>query len=228
MATRKHNANIDLIGNQLINSVLQNVAGDHGTALEGIIWWDSAAKQVAYFDGTVVRRVPLSTGGADASSLQGHDGAYYLSRSNHTGTQLASTISDFSQAVNALLATYATQSYVQQQITALVDSSPAALDTLKELADALGDDPNFAATINAQIALRAKTFAATVGDGAATSIAVNHNLNTTDVIVQTRDVAAPGRIFDTEVQVTDANNITLLFSPNAPPLNSVRVMVQGR
>ena len=41
---------------------------------------------------------------------------------------------------------YATQSYVGTQISNLVDSSPATLDTLNELAAALGDDPNFATT----------------------------------------------------------------------------------
>ena len=33
----------------------------------------------------------------------------------------------------------------------LVNSAPATLDTLKELADALGDDPNFSTTITASI-----------------------------------------------------------------------------
>lgn len=37
-------------------------------------------------------------------------------------------------------------------IAALVDTSPAALDTLNELAAALGDDPNFAATMTATLA----------------------------------------------------------------------------
>ncbi|MBY0252869.1 MAG: hypothetical protein K2X54_16070 [Methylobacterium organophilum] len=45
--------------------------------------------------------------------------------------------------------------FVRGAITALVNSSPAALDTLKELADAIGDDPNFAATIAAQLGLKA-------------------------------------------------------------------------
>ncbi len=44
------------------------------------------------------------------------------------------------------LSSYATQSYVGTQISNLVDSSPATLDTLNELAAALGDDPNFATT----------------------------------------------------------------------------------
>lgn len=40
----------------------------------------------------------------------------------------------------------ATPGYVTQQIANLVDSAPGTLDTLNELAAALGDDPNFATT----------------------------------------------------------------------------------
>ncbi len=41
----------------------------------------------------------------------------------------------------------ANTAFVQAAIAALVASSPAALDTLNELAAAMGNDPNFAATI---------------------------------------------------------------------------------
>ena len=44
---------------------------------------------------------------------------------------------------------------IQNAIAALVASSPAALDTLKELADALGNDPNFAATMTNALAGKA-------------------------------------------------------------------------
>lgn len=54
--------------------------------------------------------------------------------------------------VNA--ASYATQAFVNAAIAALVDSSPGALDTLNELAAALGDDPNFATTLTNQIATK--------------------------------------------------------------------------
>ena len=74
---------------------------------------------------------------------------------------------------------YATQSYVGTQISNLVDSSPATLDTLNELAAALGDDPNFATTTANSIGLKAPlaspsftgntTFAGNVGIGAAAS-----------------------------------------------------------
>ena len=50
---------------------------------------------------------------------------------------------------------------VRGMIERVVDSAPGALDTLNELAAALADDPNFAATVNAQIALRARLDGAT-------------------------------------------------------------------
>lgn len=49
----------------------------------------------------------------------------------------------------------ATTEFVKTAIAALVGSAPAALDTLQELAAALGDDPNFSATILAKIAEKA-------------------------------------------------------------------------
>ena len=48
----------------------------------------------------------------------------------------------------------ATLSDVQSEVAALVDSAPAALDTLNELAAALGNDPNFATTVTNQISLK--------------------------------------------------------------------------
>ncbi|HDR9032695.1 TPA: hypothetical protein QDB07_000131 [Burkholderia vietnamiensis] len=50
---------------------------------------------------------------------------------------------------------YATILQMKAAIDALVASAPGALDTLKELADALGDDPNFATTMTNALALKA-------------------------------------------------------------------------
>jgi hypothetical protein len=47
--------------------------------------------------------------------------------------------------------TYATETYVGTAISNLVASSPATLDTLNELALALGSDPNFATTVATSI-----------------------------------------------------------------------------
>ena len=49
---------------------------------------------------------------------------------------------------------YATQTYVNTAIANLVDSAPGTLDTLNELAAALGDDPNFATTVTNNIATK--------------------------------------------------------------------------
>lgn len=46
----------------------------------------------------------------------------------------------------------ANTAFIQQAIAALVNASPATLDTLNELATALGNDPNFATTITNSIA----------------------------------------------------------------------------
>lgn len=51
---------------------------------------------------------------------------------------------------NSLLG-LATETYVDNKVASLVDSAPGTLDTLNELAQALGDDPNFATTVATQI-----------------------------------------------------------------------------
>ena len=48
---------------------------------------------------------------------------------------------------NNIQDTYSTKEYVAQKISELVGSAPKTLDTLNELAEALGRDPNFATTI---------------------------------------------------------------------------------
>ena len=61
--------------------------------------------------------------------------------------------------LNDLINTKANISYVDDKVSQLVDSSPATLDTLNELANALGDDPNFATTVSTNIGLKAdKTY----------------------------------------------------------------------
>ena len=49
----------------------------------------------------------------------------------------------------------ANTAFVQAAVQALVDAAPGALDTLNELAAALGDDPNFATTIMTALAGKA-------------------------------------------------------------------------
>ena len=69
--------------------------------------------------------------------------------------------------------------FVAAALAALVASAPSALDTLNELAAALGDDANFAATVTTQLGLKADTSALRVLNGArapTTSDGVDGNL----------------------------------------------------
>jgi hypothetical protein len=81
--TRKFLTAIDMTQNQIINAVLEAIAGNAGgTVTDGRIWFDSTA-------GTVKIQI-----GGVAIDLR--------NRATHTGTQTASTISDFTAAVQAL------------------------------------------------------------------------------------------------------------------------------
>ena len=79
--------------------------------------------------------------------------------------------------INANLSNYATTTYVDNAVSALVDSSPETLNTLNELAAALGDDPNFATTVSTEIGKKQNTI-----KGAATTI-TNSNLTASRALV---------------------------------------------
>ena len=63
-----------------------------------------------------------------------------------------STITNLTSPTNANDA--ATKGYVDQEVSALVDSAPGTLDTLNELAAALGDDADFSTTVTNSIATK--------------------------------------------------------------------------
>jgi hypothetical protein len=67
-----------------------------------------------------------------------------------TGTPTAPTANTLTNTTQI-----ATTAFVQQEIAILTDSAPGLLNTLDELAAALGDDENFAATTANSIALKA-------------------------------------------------------------------------
>ncbi len=85
------------------------------------------------------------------------------------------------------------KAYTDAKVAALVDASPATLDTLNELAAALGDDPNFATTVLNQIAAKAdaSALAAHQADntkqvphlGTTTNIGNNYSVVTAETIL---------------------------------------------
>ena len=118
------------------------------------------------------------TGNVTATSFSG-DG------SNLTGI-IESQISD--------LGDYATVSYVNSEVAGIVSASPAALDTLNELAAALGDDANFSTTVTNSIATKASLSGANFtgvvtatsfsGDGSSLTGVVSETL---DVFLRSKD-----------------------------------------
>ena len=95
----------------------------------------------------------------------------------YTNTRVATYLSSNS---------YATQSYVDTAVSNLVDSAPSTLNTLNELAAALGDDPNYATTIATSLGNKLNTadFTSTadtwLGTKSTTNLAEGTNLYYTD------------------------------------------------
>lgn len=116
----------DLNRNELLNARLQNLGTDPTglTADDKGLIWVNASGSIKYWDGTTTQTLGLSTGG-DASTLNSQNGAYYLSRANHTGTQVATTISDLPETVQDLIG--AMLSGTQTGITVTYNDAAATL-----------------------------------------------------------------------------------------------------
>jgi hypothetical protein len=82
----------------------------------------------------------------DAATIGLHSGNVILSHSGNSTTI----------PIGGGAHTAATESYVDTAISNLVDAAPGALDTLNELAAALGDDANYATTITNALATKAE------------------------------------------------------------------------
>lgn len=101
----------------------------------------------------------------DIDTSQNHTHANKTSLDKITEQKLTSwdSKSDFSGSYNDLtekptipsIAGLATESFVNTKVAGIVDSAPEALDTLKKLSEALGNDSNFATTITNQIGTKA-------------------------------------------------------------------------
>lgn len=85
MAARKFLIPVDLSKNELQNAVMQNLGSAPGSPAEGQMYYDTTLHQFGVYQN-----------GAWAYHA---DKTFLLARANHTGTQLASTISDFDAQV---------------------------------------------------------------------------------------------------------------------------------
>jgi hypothetical protein len=69
-------------------------------------------------------------------------------------------------------------------------------------------------------------FAATIGDGVATSYVVTHNLGTRDILPRCREVSAPYAFVEPTFSATTTDTLTVTFGV-APATNSRRVIVKA-
>lgn len=103
----------------------------------------------------------LSIGQGDLSTLTTTAKSNLVAALNELSGKIGSSgasIND-SSAVNATATTYSANKInnaIAAAVSALVAGSPGTLDTLKELADALGDDPAFATTVATSLANRVR------------------------------------------------------------------------
>lgn len=107
----------------------------------------------------------VQTGTIDLSSISANVAT--IEDVQNATVSLASILYVDNEISNAL-DLYATTAYVDGRFTDLLGAAPEALDTLKELSDALGGDANFATTVTNQLSTKANTAdlanVATTGD----------------------------------------------------------------
>ena len=94
-----------------------------------------------------------------------------------TGTPLTTTASAATNTTQI-----ASTAFVRTEVANLADSAPAALDTLNELAAALGDDAAFSTTVTNSIALKAPIASPTF-TGNFTSVGIDDNADATAIVI---------------------------------------------
>ncbi len=118
-------------------------------------------------------------------TLNGYTTNGFLKTSSSDGTLTVDTTTYYPSSNPS---NYATTGYVQTQIANLVDSAPSTLDTLNELAAALGDDPNFVTTVTNSIGNKVSksgdTMTGNLTFGATSNLGINWAVNTDGAFIR--------------------------------------------
>jgi len=109
---------------------------------------------VTYHSGIMQGAANTDLSNLTATGQQKFDVKADIASPEFTGTPKAPTATAGTNTTQVATTEFVTAA-VSAAITALVDSSPAALDTLKELATALGNDANFSTTVTNALANKA-------------------------------------------------------------------------
>ena len=104
-----------------------------------------------------IHNLPTLVSGSSQVAISDTDG--YSTYSASVATYTDSKVGDISGSAHTarVALSGSTKTYIDAKVAGLVDSAPATLDTLNELAAALNDDPNFSASIATSIGNRVLT-----------------------------------------------------------------------
>lgn len=103
---------------------------------------------------TVTGHVNANTFNGDGSQITNVDA---VTLQGNTVADLRQYADNAAANVSVDLTGYATETYVDTAVSGIVNAAPTTLDTLNELAAALGDDPNFATTVTNLIGTKLDT-----------------------------------------------------------------------
>jgi hypothetical protein len=107
-----------------------------------------------------IKKEVLSNSDTTLLTLSSYGNLHVPSITSPTITSINNNITSNTSAIstiNTTLPTLATQTYVNTQVASLVNSAPTTLDTLAELAAALGNNPNYATATASLIGTKADT-----------------------------------------------------------------------
>jgi hypothetical protein len=110
--------------------------------------------------------------------------------------------------------------YVDNKIASLVSSAPTTLDTLNELATALGNDPNFATTMTNSLASKAGLSANNIytGTNTFTNGLTTNQLNATAISLNSQDLNT--RLTTDETNITSHTNSISSINSNITTIQS--------
>lgn len=122
----------------------------------------------------------------------------------------------------------ATESYVDTAVAGIVNSAPTTLDTLNELATALGNDPNFATTVATQIGEKVSKTSST--DNAIVRFdGTNGEIQNSGVTVDdNNNVVTAGALYLTNIGSSVSNSTSrLYFGSQSSPYNYITANTSG-
>ena len=121
----------------------------------------------------------------------------YLSGTVHANSytgSLASAVTATTQSASDNSTKVATTAYVDSAVSGLVDSAPSTLDTLNELAAALGDDANFSTTVTNSIATKLPLAGGTMTG----ALNMGANAITSTGTISSGSITSTGAVYGTE------------------------------